>query len=80
MTQKVDDEEMLTKESLSIAVKYFLSEIPLFADTAGIVGEDSSVFCYHQRVGFLQKFYDKRLTYLPQINQGFVIVNPSRLR
>lgn len=77
MTQKVDSEENLTEEALLLAVRYFLSEIPLFADTAGIVNQNSSVFCYHQRVGFLERFYEKKLSYSPQANQGFLIVKPK---
>ena len=76
MTQKVDSGERLTEEALLLAVRYFLSEIPLFADTAGIVNQNSSVFCYHQRVKFLEHFYERKLPYQPSANQGFVILNP----
>lgn len=76
MTQKVSDTGTLTEDTLRIAVKYFLAEVPLFADTASIVGASSSVFCYHQRVNFLERFYDRKLTFLPSETQGFVILQP----
>ena len=76
LMQKVSDAEPFTEGTLEIAVKYFLSEIPLFKDTAGIVGRATSVFCYHQRVTFLENFYERKLPYEPSDNQGFVILNP----
>jgi cyclo(L-tyrosyl-L-tyrosyl) synthase len=79
LMQKASDSEQLTERSLEIAVKYFLSEIPLFKDTAGIVGKAASVFCYHQRVKFLENFYERKLAYAPSANQGFVILNPSKI-
>ncbi len=76
MTQKVSDDELLTDEALRLAVKYFLAEIPLFADTASIVNESSSVFCYHQRVDFLERFYDRQMGLVPSPSQGFVVLQP----
>lgn len=82
LASKNSNSSEFSESSLHIAVKYFLSEIPLFADTCGIVGRSSSIFCYHQRVEFLQSFYSRSLSYQPSANQGFVIVqgfdkNPS---
>lgn len=76
MNQKISDESELTDEVLRIAVKYFLCEIPLFADTAGIIEKNTSVFCYHQRVGFLEEFYRGLLSYKPQSRQGFIVLKP----
>ena len=76
MTQKVSEIEILTDHALRLAVKYFLAEIPLFADTASIVNQSSSVFCYHQRVEFLERFYDKQLGFVPGKDQGFIILQP----
>jgi hypothetical protein len=38
-----------------------------------------SVFCYHQRVKFLERFYDGALSYAPRLSQGFVVLKPSEL-
>ncbi len=77
LSQKTSDTSELTEEALLIAVKYFLAELPLFADTAHIVASPSSVFCYHQRVDFLERFYKRQLTYKPSTNQAFMIVSPE---
>jgi cyclo(L-tyrosyl-L-tyrosyl) synthase len=76
MNQKISDESELTDEVLRLAVKYFLCEIPLFADTAGIIEKNTSVFCYHQRVEFLEEFYRGALSYKPQLRQGFIVLKP----
>jgi cyclo(L-tyrosyl-L-tyrosyl) synthase len=76
MNQKVADAAELTDDVLRLAVKYFLCEIPLFADTARIMEKNTSVFCYHQRVEFLEEFYRGSLTYKPQARQGFVVLKP----
>lgn len=76
LMHKVSDGNQFSDYALRTAVKYFLSEIPLFADTAGIVGKDASVFCYHQRVEFLEFLYARKLSFKPQTNQGFLIVQP----
>jgi cyclo(L-tyrosyl-L-tyrosyl) synthase len=77
MNQKVDDTSALTDDKLRLAVKYFLTEIPLFAATAEILGTDTSVFCYHQRVDFLERFYQGKLSYRPRETQGFVILEST---
>ncbi len=76
MNQKMSEESELTDDMLRLAVKYFLCEIPLFTDTAGIIEKSNSVFCYHQRVGFLEEFYQGSLSYKPQLRQGFVVLKP----
>lgn len=65
----------LTEEMLYIAVKYFLYEIPVFINAANIVGQDSSLFCYHQIPSFLQKIYEYQFKLKPQDNQGFAELN-----
>jgi cyclo(L-tyrosyl-L-tyrosyl) synthase len=57
-----------------VAVRYLLAELPLFVDTAGIVGEEVSVFCYHDRVSFLERFYRSELALKPVDGQGFAVV------
>lgn len=59
------------------AVKYLLAEIPLFLDTAGIVGFSSSVFAYHQCIPFIEQLIAGK--YAPKRNerQGFLVVHPA---
>lgn len=67
------DEEP-TSEHLHSAVRYFLAELPLFLDTPGLVGTDSSVFCYHQPPAFLHALYRRELPCRPHPGQGFATV------
>lgn len=53
------------------AVKYFLSEIPLFAATNKILGIETSLFCYHQSIQFHEKLYSYQLAYRPTLGQGY---------
>lgn len=41
----------ITTTRLHIAVDYLLAELPLFLDTAAIVGLPASVFCHHPSTG-----------------------------
>lgn len=66
-----------TEEQLRSAVRYFLAELPLFSDAAGITGRTNSVFCYHQPVPFLQRLYEGRLDWKPSPRQGFAVVAPA---
>lgn len=61
-------------EQLQHAVRYFLAELPLFADSGGICGAGPSFFVYHQRVAFLEEFYSGRLSWAPAPGQGFLVV------
>lgn len=66
-----------TPEQLHGAARYFLAELPLFADTADIVGTASSVFCYHQCIPFLHRFYRGELAWKPAVGQGFAVLTPQ---
>lgn len=74
LEKKVPDVSSLSEQSISYAVRYLLAELPLFADSAGIVGQSHSVFCYHQRVSFIEKLFQGELAYPVSSNQGFVIL------
>lgn len=65
------DEEQVTEQCLLKAVKYFLSEIPIFGATNIIVGAENSVFCYHQAIEFHHEFYSNQLAYKPNPGQGY---------
>jgi len=77
LERRVPDGQALTQEMLESAVRYLLTEIPLFLDTAGIVGKAASVFCYHQRVQFLEDLYLRKLPLRPALGQGFVVIEPA---
>lgn len=64
-----------TTGQLRTAVRYLLTELPLFADTHGIVGTASSVFCYHQCVPFLHQLYGGELAWRPVAGQGFAVLS-----
>ncbi|SFQ54351.1 cyclo(L-tyrosyl-L-tyrosyl) synthase [Amycolatopsis arida] len=66
-----------TDDQLRAAVRYFLAELPLFADTRSIVGTPSSVFCYHQCIPFLHQFYRGELPWRPIAGQGFAVLTPT---
>lgn len=76
LERRVPEGMNLTQEMLKSAVRYLLTEIPLFLDAAGIVGKEASVFCYHQRVQFLDDLFNRRLLMRPALGQGFVIIEP----
>lgn len=67
----------ITATRLETAVDYLLAELPLFLDTAAIVGRPASVFCYHQSTGFLERLYARELPMKPADRQGFVVVPPE---
>jgi cyclo(L-tyrosyl-L-tyrosyl) synthase len=73
---KVPDGQAPSVEQVERAVEYFLAELPLFMDTASIVGVGSSVFCYHQPPRFLRRLYGRELSMQPAQGQGFAVVQP----
>ena len=77
LDRKLPDGEVPSEAQLRSAVRYFLSELPLFVDTPAIAGVDSSVFAYHQRVKFLEMLYARELTWRPRSGQGFVLLRPD---
>jgi cyclo(L-tyrosyl-L-tyrosyl) synthase len=70
---------VITPEVLMSAARYFLAEIPLFANTAGIVGAEHSVFGYHQSIPFLEKLYAGQLAYRVAPEQGYLVLEPASL-
>ncbi len=76
LERRVSDETVLTHEMLRSAARYLLTEVPLFLDSAAIVGKETSVFCYHQRVQFLENLFNRRLPIGPSSQQGFVVIEP----
>lgn len=74
LERRVADTSVLSKEALTLAAQYLLTEIPLFIDTSSIMNVSSSVFCYHQRVAFIEDIYRKAFPVYATENQGFLIV------
>lgn len=70
----------MSPESLFQAVKYFLTEVPLFANTAGIVKKKASVFCYYQSIPFLEKLYQNYYSFPVSPNQSFIEVDVNEER
>ena len=77
LEKRVPNEESLTEEMLRLAVRYLLAEIPLFIDSAGILGEPSSIFCYHQRVEFIEALMKGKYRIGATVAQGFVVIQPK---
>ncbi len=73
MEKRVPDVDALSENALSLAVQYFLSEIPLFMDVAAIVNKESSVFSYHQTIPFLENLYRGNLPIRSSARQGFFV-------
>lgn len=65
----------MSPESLFQTVKYFLTEVPLFANTAGILKKKTSVFCYYQSIPFLENLYQNGYSFSVSPNQGFIEVD-----
>jgi cyclo(L-tyrosyl-L-tyrosyl) synthase len=81
LEKRIYDESELTTEVLTSAARYLLAEIPLFADTARITGQSSSVFCYHQCPAFIENLLRGRYPYPIGQGQGFVVIQePSQER
>ncbi|TYK46823.1 tRNA-dependent cyclodipeptide synthase [Actinomadura decatromicini] len=75
---KLPDGRPATSEELRLGVRYFLAELPLFAGSGHIVGAANSVFAYHQRVRFLERFFNRELEWKPRDGQGFLVVREAR--
>lgn len=61
----------INDEIANVAVKYFLHELPLFLDSPGILGVNSSSFIYHVIPEYLLDIYNK--IFLNTRRQGFLI-------
>ncbi len=77
LDKRLPADTQVTTEQLTLAARYFLSELPLFTDTSSIVGTESSVFCYHQAVPFLRRLYRHELPWKPSPSQGFVVLKAA---
>ncbi|MCC3318408.1 tRNA-dependent cyclodipeptide synthase [Nocardia africana] len=75
--QRLPDTAAPTDAQTHAAVRYLLAELPLFTDTAAIVGTTASVFCYHQPPAFLHALYHHRLAWKPAPHQGFLVLAPT---
>jgi cyclo(L-tyrosyl-L-tyrosyl) synthase len=78
LDNRLPDGATATEAQRISAVRYLLAELPLFADAAGITGQESSVFCYHRSIPFLHDLYHRRLPWTPAAGQGFAVVEPVR--
>lgn len=67
-----------SEEQKAHAVKYLLAEIPLFLDTAGIVGVTSSVFSYHQCISFIEELISGKFKCKRNQSQGFLVLHSAQ--
>lgn len=74
LEKRVPDSDTLSPETLRSAVRYLLTEIPLFLDTAGIVKQPGSVFCYHQCISFIENLLKGYFNIRKSVHQGFVVI------
>ncbi|MFI0372259.1 tRNA-dependent cyclodipeptide synthase [Actinomadura sp. 1N219] len=74
---KLPDGQAASLDQLRLGVRYFLAELPLFAGSGYIVGASNSMFAYHQRVRFLERFFDRELEWRPRDGQGFLVVREA---
>ncbi|WP_286829263.1 MULTISPECIES: tRNA-dependent cyclodipeptide synthase [Kordiimonas] len=79
LENQVEDVNSIDDSALMHAVKYLLAEMPLFMDSASIIGVSSSVFCYHQCPAILRALYEDRSDGLIDEQQGFLIVDEIAL-
>ncbi len=77
LDRRLPEGEHPTREQLRSAVRYFLAELPMFIGTVAVAGVGSSVFAYHQRVGFLERLYRGELSWRPLPGQGFVVLEQA---
>lgn len=75
LDRKLPPGAVANEAQLHSAVRYFLAELPLFADSGGIADAGPSMFVYHQRVAFLERFYARELAWKPTTGQGFLVVS-----
>jgi len=75
LENQADENTVLDAAATKHAVRYFLEELPLFMDSASIVGAASSVFCYQKCPDTLKGFYTDRSGALVAENQGFIEVD-----
>ncbi|QIS23621.1 tRNA-dependent cyclodipeptide synthase [Nocardia terpenica] len=60
-----------------LAVTYYLNEVPLFVDTASIVGTGSSAYCYHKMSEFHHNLYARKLSLQPSPHQARIVLMDS---
>ncbi|WP_069159603.1 tRNA-dependent cyclodipeptide synthase [Nocardia altamirensis] len=66
-----------TIEQCELAAQYFLADIPLLVDTAGIVGSETSLYAYHRGIPFIDALFRRELPMQPVAGQGYLTVLAS---
>ena len=75
LENQAQEDTVIDAAATNLAVRYFLEELPLFMDSASIVGAASSVFCYQKCPEALKGFYTDRSGALVAGTQGFIEVD-----
>jgi len=79
LEKKMSSAEM-SPEVLQSAARYFLAELPMFVNSASILGKESSVFCYHNSIPFLERLFSNALPIKPATNQAFAVISENQSR
>lgn len=74
LANHTENDGAISDDALQIAANYLLTELPLFVDSVGILGQSASVFCYHQCPPFLQQLYEGRFVLTVSRDQGFALL------
>ncbi|OZH55732.1 hypothetical protein AFK68_02665, partial [Hydrocoleum sp. CS-953] len=73
-TQVVESQTDISNYRLEVAVKYLLAELPLFFNSASILGEKEAVFCYRNCSLFIQTVFERKDGIVLN-NQGYIVVD-----
>ncbi|MGD1711923.1 tRNA-dependent cyclodipeptide synthase [Dapis sp. BLCC M172] len=72
--QLVESQTDISNYRLEVAVKYLLAELPLFFNSASILGEKEAVFCYRNCSLFIQTVFERKDGIVLN-NQGYIVVD-----
>ena len=70
-------DQRISPDALDLATEYFLCEMPLFLDSASILGQATSVFAYRECIPLLRKLYSDEYQFAVSPQQGFAVVKCS---
>ncbi|MFG1792827.1 tRNA-dependent cyclodipeptide synthase [Nocardia sp. NPDC049149] len=77
LRHRLTDGSEPTIEQCRLAAQYFLADIPLLVDTAGVVGSETSLYAYHRVVPFIDALFRRELPMQPVARQGYLTVRAS---
>ncbi|MEM1168125.1 MAG: tRNA-dependent cyclodipeptide synthase [Cyanobacteria bacterium P01_H01_bin.35] len=72
--QVVETQTDISDYQLEIAVKYLLAELPLFFNSASVLGKKEAVFCYRNCSLFIQTLFEINDSIVLN-NQGYIVID-----